>query len=192
MQAPRSLRCRLNASGLLLATAIVFAQNCTNAQIQLPSSSPPAPPTNLPLQPDASATGTPSTPYAPASGETPSAAVESSVVKVFSTFRGPDFYKPWEKAAPTEGGGSGVVIEGKRILTNAHVVLNASEIQIQANQGGDKMPATVVAIAPLIDLAVLKLDDEKFFDSHSALARAQELPEIRDTVTVYGYPIGGT
>ena len=192
MQFPHFLRRRFNARGLVLATAIVFAQHWTDAQIQPPSSSPPAPLINLPLQPDASATGTPSSPHAPASGETPSAAVESSVVKVFSTFRGPDFYKPWEKAAPTEGGGSGVVIEGKRILTNAHVVIDASEIQIQANQGGDKIPATVVAIAPLIDLAVLKLDDEKFFDSHPALARAQELPNIRDSVTVYGYPIGGT
>jgi S1-C subfamily serine protease len=192
MQSPHFRRRRIKASGLLLTTAIVFARYWTDAQVQPPSGSPPAPPINLPLQPDTSANGTPSAPPSPPSHETPSAAVESSVVKVFSTFRGPDFYKPWEKASPTEGGGSGVVIQGKRILTNAHVVANASEIQIQANQGGDKIPATVVAIAPLIDLAVLKLDDERFFDSHPALARAQELPDIRDTVTVYGYPIGGT
>src|SRR3984893_8905293 len=130
MQSPHFLRHRFNASGLVLVTAIVFAHHSTDAQIQPSSSSPPAPPINLPLQPDASATGTPSTPPSPPTRETPSAAVESSVVKIFSTFRGPDFYKPWEKAAPTEGGGSGVVIEGKRILTNAHVVIDASEIQI--------------------------------------------------------------
>lgn len=177
---------------MLLAATVLLARDCTDAQTQPPASSPPAPPINLPLPPDASATGTPGTPTPAASHETPSAAVESSVVKVFSTFRSPDFYKPWQKAAPTEGSGSGVVIEGKRVLTNSHVVVDASEIQIQANQGGDKIPATVAAIAPLIDLAVLKLDDEKFFDSHPALARAQELPDIRDTVTVYGYPIGGT
>jgi S1-C subfamily serine protease len=161
---------------------------------ETPTSRPPAPPINVPLQPDTSASSIPGTSISTSTAphETPSTAVEGSVVKVFSTFRRPDFYKPWEKAAPAEGGGSGVVIEGKRILTNSHVVVDASEIQIQANQGGDKIPATVVAIAPLIDLAVLKLDDEKFFDSHSALSRAQELPDIRDSVTVYGYPIGGT
>src|SRR5205809_6156819 len=54
--------------------------------------------------------------------ETPSKAVEVSVVKIFSTSRYPDLYKPWMKQAPSESSGSGVVIEGKRILTNAHVV----------------------------------------------------------------------
>ena len=64
-----------------------------------------------------------------------------------------------------------MVIDGKRILTNAHVVLYASQIQIQANQAGDKISATVEAVAPGIDLAVLKLDDESFFDTHPPLAR---------------------
>jgi S1-C subfamily serine protease len=127
-----------------------------------------------------------------APSETPSSAVENSVVKVFATSRYPDLYKPWTKLPPSEVSGSGVVIEGKRILTNAHVVLYASEVQIQPNQGGDRISATVEAMAPGIDLAVLKLDDAKFFDSHPPLARAQNLPQIRDAVTVYGYPTGGT
>ena len=68
---------------------------------------------------------------------------------------------PWTQAARrARSPASGVVIEGKRILTNAHVVLYASQVQVQANQAGDKMSATVEAIAPGIDLAVLKLDDE--------------------------------
>jgi S1-C subfamily serine protease len=53
------------------------------------------------------------------------------VVKVFSTMRYPDPFKPWTKQAPTEVTGSGVVIEGKRILTNAHVVLYASQVQVR-------------------------------------------------------------
>ena len=73
-----------------------------------------------------------------------------------------------------------MVIEGKRILTNAHVVNYASQVQIQANQAGDKISATVEAIAPGIDLAVLKLDDESFFDTHPPLARAKTLPGIKD------------
>ena len=118
--------------------------------------------------------------------------VENSVVKVFATVRQPDPYKPWTKAAPGQVSGSGVVIEGKRILSNAHVVLYASEVEIQANQAGDKLPATVEAIAPGIDLAVLKLEDESFFASHPALPRATSLPAIKDAVLAYGYPRGGT
>src|SRR5260370_42681481 len=102
------------------------------------------------------------------SADTP-AVIENSVVKVFSTMRYPDPFKPWTKQAPSEVTGSGVVIEGRRILTNAHVVLYASQVQIQANQAGDKISATVVAVAPGIDLAVLKLDDESFFNTHAPI-----------------------
>ncbi len=118
--------------------------------------------------------------------------MENAVVKVFSTVRYPDPYKPWTKQAPSEITGSGVVLDGKRILTNAHVVLYASQVQVQANQAGDKLSATVEAVAPGIDLAVLKLDDETFFDSHPALPLATTLPGIKDGILVYGYPQGGT
>src|SRR5215467_6577343 len=60
--------------------------------------------------------------------------IENSVVKVFSTLRYPDTTKPWTKEAPTAYTGSGVVIEGKRILSNAHLVEYASQIEVQANQ----------------------------------------------------------
>jgi S1-C subfamily serine protease len=128
----------------------------------------------------------------PVSPPTQDGTIENSVVKVFSTVRRPDLFKPWDKEAPSDITGSGVVIEGHRILTNAHVVLYASQIQVQANQAGDKISATVEAVAPGIDLAVLKLDDESFFDSHPALHRASALPKIKDSVLVYGYPEGGT
>jgi S1-C subfamily serine protease len=117
--------------------------------------------------------------------------IEASVVKVFSTVRHPDPFKPWTKQAPSEISGSGVVIEGKRILTNAHVVLYASQVQVQASAAGDKVSATVVAVAPGIDLAILKLDDPSFFDNHPPLARAGKLPRIKDAVLAYGFPTGG-
>ena len=120
-----------------------------------------------------------------------SGTIENSVVKIFSTVRYPDPYQPWTKQPPADVTGSGVVIEGRRILSNAHVVNYASQVQIQANQAGDKISATVEFIAPGIDLAVLKLDDEKFFDTHPALALARTLPGVKDVVLTYGYPEGG-
>jgi S1-C subfamily serine protease len=118
--------------------------------------------------------------------------IEDSVVKVFSTIRRPDPTKPWSKQSPEEATGSGVVIEGHRILTNAHVVLYASQIQVQANQASDKISATVEAVAPGIDLAVLKLDEDAFFEAHPPLKRATLLPEVKDAVMAYGFPTGGT
>src|SRR5271167_1573846 len=121
-----------------------------------------------------------------------SPALENSVVKIFSTMRLPDPFKPWAKQAPSEATASGVVIEGKRILTNAHAVLYASQVQVQANAAGDKVAATVLAIAPGIDLAVLQLDDPTFFDTHPPIARALKLPQIKDPVLAYGFPTGGS
>ena len=112
-------------------------------------------------------------------------ALENSVVKIFSTMRFPDPFKPWTKQAPSDATASGVVIEGRRILTNAHAVLYASQVQVQANAAGDKVAATVLAIAPGIDLAVLQLDDPSFFDTHPPVARASKLPQIKDAVLAY-------
>jgi len=133
------------------------------------------------------------TAFAAASRQTNNSAatIENSVVKVFATMRYADPFKPWTKQAPSEVTASGVVIEGKRILTNAHVVLYATQVQIQANAAGDKVPATVVAVAPGIDLAVLQLDDPTFFDTHPAVVRASQLPHIKDAVLAYGFPTGG-
>src|SRR3984957_4832162 len=105
-------------------------------------------------------------------------AIENSVVKVFATMRSPDPFKPWTKQAPSEVSASGVVIEGRRILTNAHVVLYASQVQIQANAAGDKGPAPVLAGPPGMALAVLQLDDASFFDTPPPVSRASKLPQI--------------
>lgn len=135
------------------------------------------------------------TPSVPAAGVAPAAApsvTENAVVKVFTTARYPDLSKPWTKQAPVEATGTGVVIEGKRILTNAHVVLYASQVQVQANQSGDKITARVVAISPGIDLALLALEDESFFDTRPPMGRTAELPQVKDTILVQGFPTGGT
>src|SRR5207248_4639402 len=122
---------------------------------------------------------------------TPSKAVENSVVKIFATLRQPDPTKPWAKKEPNDITASGVVISDKRILTNAHVVKYANEVQVQANQAGDKLPAIIRAVGPGIDLAVLELEDQKFFDTHAPLPFRKSLPDSKDPVMVYGYPTGG-
>jgi len=183
---------RLFVMLVIAGAGLVASKGISAVQPEKPTPAAPAPHGGLGLQLPTSS------PTAPAIGQsatpevTPSSAVENSVVKVFASARYPDLAKPWTKQAPTEVTGSGVIIEGKRILTNAHVVLFASEVQVQANQAGDKISATVEAIAPGIDLALLKVDEEKFFESHLPLTRAEKIPAIKDAVMVYGYPTGGT
>lgn len=117
--------------------------------------------------------------------------IRNSVVKIHSTQRLPDFVRPWTKGTARESSGSGAIIDGKRILTNAHVVLYASRIMVQANQSTERVPATVEAIAPGIDLAILKLSNEAMLDTREPLQLDEGLPKIKNTVNAYGFPIGG-
>src|SRR5918996_2202097 len=118
--------------------------------------------------------------------------IRDLVVKIHAVHHTPDVLRPWTKNSPQQVKGYGVVIEGKRILTNAHVVRYASQIYVQPNQSAQRIPARVEAITPSMDLAVLKLDDESFFDKRETLPLANELPRVKDIVNVYGYPTGGT
>ncbi|MFO0952951.1 MAG: trypsin-like peptidase domain-containing protein [Isosphaeraceae bacterium] len=129
---------------------------------------------------------------APADDPKQEDAVRNSVVKVTATMRPPDLLRPWTKQSPRDASGTGVVIEGKRVLTNAHVVLYASQLFVESHESSDKIVATVEAVAPGIDLAVLKLEDESFFDKRPPLPRTNSLPAVKDTVLVYGYPQGGS
>ncbi len=118
--------------------------------------------------------------------------IRNSVVKIHTTQRAPDIYKPWAKLESAQISGSGVIIEGRRILTNAHVVNYASQVYVQPYQSAEKYSARVAGIAQGIDLAVLELDDISFFDKYSELPLTSEMPRPGDTINAYGYPLGGT
>jgi S1-C subfamily serine protease len=128
----------------------------------------------------------------PAKSDAQESKIRESVVKISATMRYPDLTHPWAKHSPQEASGTGVVIDGKRILTNAHVVLYASQLFVESYQSSDKLPAKVEAVSPGIDLAVIRLEDESFFDKRPPVSRTEALPEVKETVLVYGYPQGGS
>lgn len=119
--------------------------------------------------------------------------LRQSVVKIHTTARPPSLFQPWRKEGPRDSSGTGVVIDGKRILTNAHVVAYATQVYVQPYQSADRIEAKVVAYAPGVDLALLELPDDEggFFEEHPPLAFADKLPPIRGDVSAYGYPVGG-
>ena len=118
--------------------------------------------------------------------------VRKSVVKVLVTGSRPDPFHPWARSQPQEATASGVVIAGRRILTVSHMINHASQVYVQADKSGEKLAAKVVARAPGIDLAVLKLDDDAFFDAHPPLPSNPKLPDLKQTVFAYGFPTGGS
>ena len=85
--------------------------------------------------------------------------VRQSVVKIFSSQSPPNMFRPWEVTPPTELTGSGVVIEGGRVLTSAHVVAYAQQIYVQPNESSDKLDATVEFLSRDCDLATLTIDE---------------------------------
>jgi len=113
-----------------------------------------------------------------------------SVVKVFVTSNPMDYYRPWQAKGIKAGGGSGTVIEGNRILTNAHVVSDHTFIQVKKEADPKKYTARLVAIGHDCDLALLEVDDPQFFENVKPLTFG-ELPQQQDSVTVIGYPEGG-
>lgn len=118
--------------------------------------------------------------------------IEASVVKVIVSVRRPDLSKPWMRSSAVEATGSGVVIEGKRILTCAHVIANASEVLVQPSQSSERLVARVVFVARGVDLALLELEDDNFFATHPPLAIDARAPALKSTVLAYGFPKGGS
>jgi S1-C subfamily serine protease len=114
-----------------------------------------------------------------------------AVVKVIASVRFPDPTRPWAKGQAMTSAGTGVIIEGQRILTNAHVVMYATELYVEARPGDDKVEATVQFLAPDVDLAVLTVKEARLFHKKPPLGRANKLPAVQDSVVVYGFPIGG-
>lgn len=118
--------------------------------------------------------------------------IKKSIVKIHTTQRRPDLFNPWTKMPANEISGSGVVISGNKILTNAHVVIHASQVYVQPYQSADKIPANITGIAPGIDLAILEIEDRDFFKEYPSLKMADIIPQPGEKVNAYGYPMGGT
>lgn len=116
--------------------------------------------------------------------------INQSVVRIYATSQAPDYESPWQASSPSNGTGSGVVIGPGRVLTGAHVVANATFLQVQKVSDPNKMVASVLAINHDCDLALLTVDDPRFMEGVTP-QEIGDLPELRDRVFVVGYPVGG-
>lgn len=112
------------------------------------------------------------------------------VVRVYSTYQDPDYESPWQSVAPRGSTGSGVLVGPKEILTGAHVVANATFVQVQKQSDPAKVTARVVAISHDSDLALLRVEDRSFSKGIRP-AVIGDLPGLRDAVQVVGFPVGG-
>ena len=103
-----------------------------------------------------------------------------------------DYQTPWNPATPGGGSGTGFLIGPNLFMTNAHVVSDASRLNIR--KVGDPTPyrAKVKFIAHDCDLALLELvKPAKAFEKVKPLPLGTDVPKLDTTVKVIGFPIGG-
>ena len=82
--------------------------------------------------------------------------------------------------------GSGFLVEGSHVVTNAHVIAGVTTPRVQSQEGGE-LVGTVVAFDPARDIAVLRLDSSPTEE----LTLATEAADRGSAGAVIGYPEGG-
>ena len=112
--------------------------------------------------------------------------VADGVVNVTSTAVQMDFFF---NAFPTQGSGSGSIIDAKgHILTNHHVVANAQKLEVTLADGS-KWPAKLVGSDPDSDLAVIQIDAPKEKLKTIPMGNSKNL-KIGQKVLAIGNPFG--
>jgi len=116
--------------------------------------------------------------------------INNSVVKIFATISQPDQLIPWQSKKTIQVTGSGVLIKNRYILTSAHVVNDATYIEVKKQNGVKKYQSTIKYLSYDTDLALLEIKDKTFYKDMIPLDIG-DLPKLQDEVRVVGYPKGG-
>lgn len=116
-----------------------------------------------------------------------------SVVRIEVASVLPTYMRPWEKSAQHRQGGTGFLVDGRRLLTNFHVIEGAVDIRLSKTGISKRWRARVAAVGPDVDLAALEVveDAESFYANMTPVTWSDELPTLTSRVTVRGYPLGG-
>jgi len=120
----------------------------------------------------------------------PNGKIQNSLVRITVTEAEPDYKAPWNAGAIQRGVGAGFVIDGSRIMTNAHVVSNSRYLTVERDGDPNKYRATVQFVAHDCDRALITVSAPDFFKNMTPL-KFGGIPELESTVSAYGYPIGG-
>ncbi len=116
--------------------------------------------------------------------------IRDAIVKIYAVTSKPNYFSPWKIGDPENSTGSGCVISGERILTNAHVISNQKFIQVQLYGQSKRYNAHVLYVSHEADLALLSVEDKSFFLDTTPL-QIGTLPNTLQEVLVYGFPTGG-
>ena len=159
-----------NSAGSAAALPAAISPVQTQTQTPIPQQATSAPPLGTPV-PEGSDT-------------------EKSVVQIFTSFQEPNWAAPWIFNMPRRASGTGFLIDGNRIMTNAHVVAWTTQLIVRRYHDPKPYFAKVEYVGHDVDLAVIKVDDPDFYKGMKPLDFGP-LPKVRSTVVTYGFPAGG-
>jgi S1-C subfamily serine protease len=114
----------------------------------------------------------------------------TAIVKIYVAAVMPDAFAPWRPGSSSDKTGSGAVIEGRRIITNAHVVEGHTFVQARLHGRPEKHPARVTFVSHEADLALVELEEPERLDGIEPLPLG-DLPALRAEVSALGFPAGG-
>jgi S1-C subfamily serine protease len=117
--------------------------------------------------------------------------VQRSVVRLVSYAQRGDWFSPWEVTQVSERSGSGFVVEGGAIMTNAHVVSDSRLLLVFLDRDPTPYPATVIHVAHDCDLGLVRPRESGLLKSVPPLPIGA-LPLLGSVVETFGYPTGGT
>jgi hypothetical protein len=99
-----------------------------------------------------------------------------SVVKIETTYQSWNTLSPWSKREPGTRTHHGVVVGERRILTTASAVRNGVLIRVEKRGGPEREQAQLVHVDPQLDLALITVDDEAFWEDMAPVPLAGRLP----------------
>ncbi|BAB01153.1 unnamed protein product [Arabidopsis thaliana] len=114
--------------------------------------------------------------------------VLDSVVKVFSNSTEYSKSKPWKTLDQKSSRGTGFAIAGRKILTNAHVVMAMNDhtfVDVKRHGSQIKYKAKVQKISHECDLAILEIDSDEFWKGMNPLELG-DIPPLQEVVSVVG------
>ena len=114
----------------------------------------------------------------------------NAVVRIETVSTSPNYGLPWQNRMQQSGSGSGVVLGGRQILTNAHNVADGTLITVRKQNDDTLFVAKVKFVDHDCDLALLTVDDPKFFANVTPQELA-ETPPPQSLVVAAGFPVGG-
>ncbi|KAG2425827.1 hypothetical protein HXX76_013452 [Chlamydomonas incerta] len=117
----------------------------------------------------------------------------SSVLKVFVSKVDPNYAQPWQMCPQRTSTGSAFVLDTKKrqILTNSHVVANATAVYVRRPGAARKFKAELVCDGKVCDLALLTVHDDAFWAAELRGLEFVDVPELQSPIAVAGYPVGG-